>query len=123
MQTPSNTHTVTNANVSTDDETRRLRQELAATQQRLEELAAAHAAFVSTFSHDIKNPLTTIMGRVELLKRLANRTVVTPTDIARHLEPLNFAVNRLADLIQSFSAPSEGSSQAETSDVKQNNDA
>ena len=80
----------------------RLQSELAAVQQRLEDMGRDNDTFIASFTHDLKNPLTTIMGRIELLKRVSARPAITPADITRHIEPLDAAVNRLAALIQNF---------------------
>jgi signal transduction histidine kinase len=65
--------------------------------------AQAHEAYISSIAHDLKNPLATIMGRVELMKRLLTRTEITPADLQRHLTPLEVAVQRLNALLETIS--------------------
>lgn len=89
------------------EEIARLRSELRVAQaneaQARQALAEHRATFISMLTHDLKNPLTTIMGRVEMLKRVSKRPQITGTDIDRHLTPLNDAVNRLQELLQTAS--------------------
>ncbi len=63
-------------------------------------LIDAQALFISRLTHDLKNPLTTIMGRLEMLKRVAKRAEITSADMDKHLVPLTDAVARLQELLQ-----------------------
>src|SRR5690242_13103011 len=63
-------------------------------------LMERQAAFVSTLTHDLKNPLTTIMGRVEMLKRVAKRQEITSADLERHLVPLDSAIHTLQEMLR-----------------------
>jgi signal transduction histidine kinase len=93
--------------IGDQSELERLRAELYAAQQREaytnQMIAEQQTAFVASLTHDLKNPLTTIMGRIEMLKRLTQRSEITAADIERHLLPLDGAVNRLQQLLQSAS--------------------
>jgi signal transduction histidine kinase len=73
------------------------------TETLLNAQAQAHEAYISSIAHDLKNPLTTIMGRVELMKRLLTRSEITPADLQRHLVPLEIAVQRLNALLEVIS--------------------
>jgi len=64
--------------------------------------AQANDAYIAGIAHDLKNPLTTIMGRVELMKRLLQRAEITPADLQRHLAPLDAAVMRLNTLLEAL---------------------
>ena len=84
----------------------RLSQGFVASAAPAEELRAqqeAHEAYIARIAHDLKNPLTTIMGRVELMKRLLQRVEITPADLQRHLTPLETAVQRLNALLDGLS--------------------
>lgn len=70
-------------------------------------LIDAQALFISRLTHDLKNPLTTVMGRIEMLKRVAKRSEITSADLDKHLVPLSDAVARLQELLQSASQKSE----------------
>ena len=73
----------------------------------------AHEAYIGGIAHDLKNPLTTIMGRVELMKRLLAREQIAPADLQRHLAPLETAVQRLSGLLDAISQAHGGSPQQE----------
>jgi signal transduction histidine kinase len=64
---------------------------------------AFQARFVSKLIHDLKNPLTTIVGRVEMLKRVGQRQDIQSTDVFRHLSPLDEATQRLQEVLQQAS--------------------
>jgi|GEM_PF-1892755 Osmosensitive K+ channel histidine kinase len=80
-----------------------LQAELSASQAR--EAAARQAQeefqarFVSRLIHDLKNPLTTIVGRVEMLKRVSQRETIQQADVHRHLSPLEAATQRLQEVL------------------------
>lgn len=64
---------------------------------------AFQARFVSRLIHDLKNPLTTIVGRVEMLKRVGQRQEIQQADLHRHLSPLEEATLRLQEVLQQAS--------------------
>lgn len=78
-------------------------------EQLLRAQAQSHDAYIASIAHDLKNPLTTIMGRVELMKRLLQRAEITPADLQRHLTPLEAAVNRLNGLLEAISQSNNAS--------------
>lgn len=70
-------------------------------------LIDAQALFISRLTHDLKNPLTTVMGRIEMLKRVAKRSEITSADLDKHLVLLSDAVARLQELLQNASQKGE----------------
>lgn len=98
------THTDTIDEVS---EIQQLREDLHAANERA---SRAHLALteyqtqlVTSLTHDLKNPLTTVLGRVEMLKRLTQRAEIAPSDLERHLASLEEAVKRMQQLLQTAS--------------------
>jgi signal transduction histidine kinase len=57
--------------------------------------------------HDLRNPLATVNGNAELLRRRVARGQVQPTDIAQSLRHIQDAVVTIERLLDQFSAAPE----------------
>lgn len=74
--------------------------------QQAQDLLAARTEFVSTVSHDLKNPLTTVKGMAQLLQRRASRLNVSEADRARlveGLEHIDALTTRMTEQLGEFS--------------------
>jgi signal transduction histidine kinase len=67
--------------------------------QAAEDLARQRQEFVATASHELKTPLTTLLGHVELLGRQLSRPVPDTARVNRYLGVLQSAAGRLGALV------------------------
>ena len=75
--------------------------ELVRSRQRIEALAAERDAFLAAASHDLKNPLATVKGAAQLLRRWSGRRGgVDPERLAAGLETIEATSNQMLGLIE-----------------------
>ena len=65
----------------------------------LKELDRLKSEFVSTVSHDLRTPLTTVQGYIELLERVGSLTDMQRTFILKALSSLNHITALIGDLL------------------------
>lgn len=70
---------------------------LIAENQRLLKAVAARDAFLSVAAHELRNPMTPILGRITLLRRAVARGAAQPEDIASALEKIEGLMTRYVD--------------------------
>jgi signal transduction histidine kinase len=64
--------------------------ELAAENQALAEAVAARDAFLVVAAHELRNPMTPIVGRLAMLRSAAGKPGATPADLAKRIEEVEW---------------------------------
>lgn len=67
-------------------------------EQRLREVTEQKDAFLSALAHDIRTPLTTLKGRVHLLRWFAERGEITPEKLQTNLDRMEANITRMVTL-------------------------
>jgi two-component system OmpR family sensor kinase len=68
--------------------------ELTSENQQLAEAIAARDTFLAAAAHELRNPMTPIRGRVELLRRIVAKPDPEPAQIARGLEQIELLIEQ-----------------------------
>jgi two-component system OmpR family sensor kinase len=74
------------------DELRRHIAELAAENAQLAEAVAARDAFLAIAAHELRNPMTPIMGRVSMLRRMIGNGRIHPEKIEQSLDQIEWLI-------------------------------
>ena len=59
---------------------------------RLSEAVAARDSFLAVAAHELRNPMTPIIGRVQLLKRLVERGDLAPERLTSALNQIDWLI-------------------------------
>ena len=83
------------------DSTASAKRRLAAQGARLRRVNAFKHELLSTLAHDLKNSLTVIVGRIDLLLRMVDKGSLLPDRLRAHIDQIRTAANRLTEIVDS----------------------
>ncbi|MFL9826635.1 DUF3369 domain-containing protein [Rhodoplanes sp. SY1] len=77
---------------------------LAAQWSRLQRANAFKSEILGTVAHDLRNPLSVIIGRAEILERMVSSPALTPEAAKAQIAHIHKAADRVADMVESLIA-------------------
>lgn len=92
---PQQTPVVTTSDILADEDTEALRERIAGVTEenaRLAEAVAARDAFLAVAAHELRNPMTPIVGRVSILRRMIGNGRMKPDKIEQSLDKIEWLI-------------------------------
>ncbi|MDC7787391.1 DUF3369 domain-containing protein [Rhodoplanes sp. TEM] len=77
---------------------------LSAQWARLQRANAFKTEILGTVAHDLRNPLSVIIGRAEILERMVTSPALTPDAARAQIKHIHNAADRVADMVESLIA-------------------
>ncbi|RAI43485.1 ATP-binding response regulator [Rhodoplanes roseus] len=77
---------------------------LASQWARLQRANAFKTEILGTVAHDLRNPLSVIIGRAEILERMVTSPALTPEAATAQIKHIHNAADRVADMVESLIA-------------------